>query len=73
MEVSIDEIEYLRGLWFTWTRIADILGTSRSTLYRRLQEEGVDRMCVYADISDSELDGVVATIKLTLITRVAYF
>lgn len=64
VEVSIDEIEYLRGLQFTWTRIAQILGISRSTLYRRLQEEGVEHMCTYSDISNSELDGIMTTIKL---------
>ena len=64
VEVSIDEIEYLRGLQFTWTRIAQILGISRSTLYRRLQEEGVEHMCTYSDISNSELDWIMTTIKL---------
>ena len=47
---------------FTWTRIADILGISQSTVYRRLQEEDVDRIVRYSDISDSEPDGVVSTI-----------
>ena len=39
LEVSIEEIEYLRGLNFKWT---GLLGISRSTLYRRLEEEGIN-------------------------------
>ena len=41
MEVDIDEVEYLCGFRFTQTCIENILGVSHSTLYRRLQEEGV--------------------------------
>ena len=64
LEVSFEEIEYLRGLRFTWTKIADILGISRSTLYRRLEQEGVDLTCTYSDISNTELDRIVESIKL---------
>ena len=65
VEISIYDIEYLRGLRFTWTRIAEILGVSRSTLYRRLHEENIDHRCSYEDISDGELDCLVSTIKLS--------
>ena len=64
LEVSFEEIEYLRGLRFTWTKIAEILGISRSTLYRRLEREGVDLTCTYSDISNTELDRIVESIKL---------
>ena len=49
LKVYIEEIEYLRGLRFTWTKTAKILRISRSTLYRRL--EGVDLTCTYSGIS----------------------
>ena len=63
LDVSIDDIEYLRGLRFTWTKIAEILRISRSTLYRRLEEEGIHCDLHYTDISDYELDRVVESIK----------
>ena len=65
LEVSFEEIEYLHGLRFTWTKIAEILGISRSTLYRRLKQEGDDDLtCTYSDISNTELDRIVESIKL---------
>ena len=63
LKVCIEEIEYLRGLRFTWTKMAKILGISRSTLYCRL--EGVDLTCTYSDISNNELDSMVDSIKQT--------
>lgn len=42
LEVSFEYIEFLRGLMFSFTEIARLLGISRATLYRRLDESGVD-------------------------------
>ena len=56
----MDEVEYLRSLRFTWTKIARILGVSRSTLYRRLDEDGIS---YHTTISDAELDEKIAAIK----------
>ena len=63
LDVSIDDIEYLRGLRFTWTKIAEVLRISRSTLYRWLDQEGIDRDLHYTDISDYDLHRVVESIK----------
>ena len=63
LEVSIEEIEYLRTLRFTWTKIAEFLGVSRSTLYRRLKEEGIDHSAKYTNIADNDLDRTVESIK----------
>ncbi len=63
--VAIEDLEYLRGLRFTWTKIAEILGISRSTLYRRLQEEGLTRDATYTGIDDDDLDRIIETIKQT--------
>ena len=61
--VSIEDIEYLRGLHFRWTKIASILGISRSTLYRRLEEEGIELSDTYSQVSDNDLDHTIAGIK----------
>ena len=65
MEVSFEYIEFLRGLRFSFTEIARLIGISRATLYRRLNEAGVSHCCSYTDISDSDLDSVVERIKIT--------
>ena len=61
--VDMDDVEYLRQLRFSWTKIAALLGISRSTLYRRLDEEGVSRELSYSDLTDTELDLVIGRIK----------
>ena len=65
IDVDIHEIEYLRSLRFSWTRIAKVLGISRSTLYRRLGEEGLSRDATFTNITDAELDHKIQTIKRT--------
>ncbi len=35
LEVSIEEVEYLRSLHFSWTKIAEIVGVSWSTLTKQ--------------------------------------
>ena len=63
IDVDMNEVEYLRSLRFTWTKIANILGISRSTLYRRLDEEGISQHTTFTSITDAELDQKVAAIK----------
>lgn len=42
-DISIDQIEYLRSLSFTWTDIASLLGVSRMTVFwRRVEFEMVN-------------------------------
>ena len=57
-QIDVD-FEFLRQLRFSWTKISEILGISHSTLYRRLQEEGV----TYSDSSDTAIDTLVEQIK----------
>ena len=54
--LDMDEVELLRHLQFPWSKIAVVLGVCRSTLYRRLEEEGISRESFYSDISDNQLD-----------------
>ena len=62
--MSLEEIEFLRSLRLSYTKIASFLEVSRSTIYRRLQENGISRDSKYSTISDSQLDSVIVNIKL---------
>ena len=61
--LDIEDVELLRQLRFTWSKISEILGVSRAALYRRLEEEGVSRETFYTSISDNDLDRLVLDIK----------
>ena len=52
----------LKSLNYSWTRIAEMLGVSRHTLYRRLQEFNIDTS-KFTDISEPELDQVVKQVR----------
>ena len=60
--MNIEQVELLRSSEFTWEEVAQILGISRTTLWRRVQELGIP-MCKYSDISDHELDHLVRDIQ----------
>ena len=64
IEVYVEEVEYLRSLRFSWTKIAEIVGISRRTLYRRLSEWDLPIDINYSVLSDSELDRLVAEAKM---------
>ena len=55
----MEDVEFLRGLRFSWTKIASIIGVSRSTLYRRLQDEGISLQTAFTCISNEDLDRIV--------------
>jgi AcrR family transcriptional regulator len=63
LDIDVTYIEYLRGLRFTFTDIAKMMGISRATIYRRLDDAGIDHACTYSNITDAALDQVVQTIK----------
>ena len=63
IKVDIDEVEYLRSLRFSWTKIASLLGISRSTLYRRLESEGLSQDLTFSNLTDTELDEKIVAIK----------
>jgi len=64
VSVNVYEIEFLRSLRFSFKETAKILGISRATLYRRLDEEGLSSNCTYSNISDrQDLDSYLVSIK----------
>ena len=63
IQISMEEVEFLKSLRFSWTKIAECLNVSRSTLYRRLEEDGFNRLTTFTSISDAELDFTVREIK----------
>ena len=52
----MEDVEFLHRFHFTWTQKAKVLGVSQSTLYRRIEQEGLNWDTTFADISDTELD-----------------
>lgn len=61
LHVNIDMVELLRGVGYTWQEVANAIGVSRTTLWRRLVEENVT-LSPYADISDHDLDEIIVRI-----------
>ena len=62
MLVNIDTVEFFRSCGYTWNQVAHALQVSRSTLWRHLRDVGY-QMTKYSDISDDELDSIVAPLS----------
>ena len=60
-EITKDQVEHLRSLYFSWEAIAGILQVSVSTLQRRRKEFGSSDSAS-SDISDDELDEIYRSI-----------
>ena len=60
--MDVDDILELRALHYKWTKIASIMGISRATLYRRLEEAGISPDDD-TPLSDQQLDEVIRSIK----------
>lgn len=59
LDITKAQLEYLRSFYFSWSKIANLLGVSISTLQRRRREFGLDeRFEKYSPISDNELDSI---------------
>ena len=55
--VSKSQIEGLRGLGFTWSKIAAMIGLSQITLHRRIRELGLGEESRYSEIDEMFLSG----------------
>lgn len=45
VDVDLDDVEFLRLLKLTWTMVADVLGVSKSTVFRRMTVVDRRRTC----------------------------
>lgn len=61
-EIDLEKVLSLRSLQYSWTKISELLEVSRSTLYRRLGDEGI-LTNDYSHISESDLDTKLKDIK----------
>ena len=62
LQVDITQVMQLRKLGMSITKISDIMGVSRSTLYRKLENKD---LIGFTDLSDQEIDQVIANYKET--------
>lgn len=53
-------LEELRGMNFTWDKIAEMLGVSRWTVGRRVDEYDLKGLQGFSDISDERIDEIVS-------------
>ena len=59
LNITKQQIEYLRSIHFSWEKIAQLLNISVSTLQRRRRALGISgNFEQYSDISDDELDEI---------------
>ena len=61
-DVDVQSIMQLRRLHYSWTKIANILGISHATLYRRLEGAGISTDDG-SHLTNAELDSVISSIK----------
>ena len=61
--ISIEQLEFLRGLYFSWTKIANIVGISTKTLERRRQALGIMNELGWSEISDDNLKQVMVEVQ----------
>ena len=66
--VTAPQLQYLRSMSFTWVQIAEILGVSYMTVYRRRQELGISDT-VGRTITDTELHQQAGAALTTRQTR----
>lgn len=58
IQLCLDQVELLRSAEYTWDEVANALMVSKSTIWRRLRDAGI-QITSYTDISDHDLDNIV--------------
>ncbi len=65
-EICLDDVKYLLSLGISRTKVADILGVSRQTMYNRIKgSSNPEAFNRFSDLSDTELDSLISSIKET--------
>ena len=64
-DISKEQLEYLKSMDFTWTQIAELLGVSLMTIYRRRREFGMLGQAA-TNISDEELRTILNQMRRDL-------
>ena len=62
-EASKDQLEYLHSMMFNWTKIAAMLGVSRTTIYRRRLELGLSSNYQESNVTDQELENILQVVR----------
>ncbi len=60
--IEKETLEYLSDSGFSWVKIAQIFGVSRSTITQRVSEYGIQSSQSYSDISDEQLRAIISEI-----------
>lgn len=61
--ISQEQLLYLRSLNFSWTQVAEILGVSRATLFRRRRELGIQDFNILSPMDDDQLRMFVGQVR----------
>ena len=59
IEIPKSNLEELKSLGFSWSRIASMFNVSKWTILRRSQEYGLSELSMYSNMTDADLDGLV--------------
>ena len=59
LSIPKETLEELRGMNFSWSKIALMFGVSRWTIHRRVEEYGLTHLQKFSDISDDRLDEII--------------
>ena len=63
-DIRKNQLEYLEGMSFNWSQISQILGVSRTTIYKRRVELSMDTSNMHrSNISDDELEHFLRQIR----------
>uniref|UniRef100_A0A669DYN3 DNA binding HTH domain-containing protein n=1 Tax=Oreochromis niloticus TaxID=8128 RepID=A0A669DYN3_ORENI len=66
LSISEESLNSLINMKFSIPSIARLLGVSKRTLFRRMQEYGLSVHASYSSVTDDELDSIVRSVKMRL-------